>query len=139
MPDASSKGAKQIREIKCRLGSNAKHFLTLIDFKSAFDLVDHELLLKILKEEGLDENSLNIVAFLYNHYYFSVDGVRRYKISRGCVQGFLLSPFLFVLYINPLLKKLEELNGRNSTFAYADDVSFISLGPREVERSIATG
>lgn len=126
----------EIRIIKSRKGSSAKNFLTFLDYKAAFDSINHDILFEVLEKSKLERSALEVIKLLYNHYRFSVGGGEGYRITRGCAQGSLLSPFLFNIYVNPLLLGLEEINGKGFVFAYADDVSFISLGLRDVERSL---
>ena len=38
------------------------------------------------------------------------------------LQGSVLSPTLFKIYVNSLLEELERVAGKDSVYAYADDI-----------------
>jgi len=61
-----------------------------VDVKSAFDSVNHKLMLKTLREQGFDEIFVKLVAFLYEH-----SRVNGHKVGVGVLQGGKLSPILF--------------------------------------------
>lgn len=42
------------------------------------------------------------------------------KVTRGCPQGSILGPDLWVIYMDPLLKRLEAAGGE--VLAYADNL-----------------
>jgi hypothetical protein len=67
------------------------------------------------------------------------------KINRGVPQGETLSPFLFILAIDPLLNAIQKdktiigakLNGGNvKVMAYADDIVLITEHKEDVEKML---
>ena len=83
-------------------------YACFIDYEKAFDRVQHEKLMKILKDVGLDDRDLKIIANLYWNQTAQIkvdqqmsDGVR---IKRGVRQGCILSPLLFNIYSNKIFE-----------------------------------
>ena len=56
--------------------------------------------------------------------------------NRGSPQGGIASPFLWLLYINDLLLKLENLVGLKNCFAFADDLLISCNSPQVTIRAI---
>jgi Reverse transcriptase (RNA-dependent DNA polymerase) len=89
-----------------------------LDLTAAFDVIDHELLIKRLKLFGIPNPITNLIRdWLINRvaYVECQDSISRvYKITKGTIQGSVLGPVLFSLYMRPLLD-IEDLD------AFADD------------------
>ena len=83
-----------------------------IDFKKAFDTVNHNILLKKLMRYGIKDNELKwFQSYLSNRtQYFFVNGVLSSSqiISCGVPQGSILRPLLFFIYVNDLPGCLSE-------------------------------
>lgn len=112
-------------------------FILFIDFKAAFDRVDHGILFSKLSETGVKEKTLNIMKLLYNSYHFTLPGDKPARINSGVAQGSLISPLLYDWYVNDLVSELSGLFGRAYTFAYADDIAVLCLGYSEVRTALA--
>jgi hypothetical protein len=113
------------------------------DFKGAFGGMDHRILFQIMKEYGFQDSYINTCKQLYdvsNTYYMTPHGnTSPISIQRGTLQGDTLSPFLFTIFMEPLLRWLAvgsrgycpTYQPHKSTTAiityddhgYADDVS----------------
>ena len=103
------------------------------DLSSAFDVVDHGILLQKLKLYGLSKLSLEWVqSFLEGR-----DQIVKWKESMsepksipcGTPQGGILSPFLFLV----MMADIQEYIVYSSVEGYADDVNSITVGETEEE------
>ena len=114
-------------------------YFCLIDYGKAFDCVDHNKLWKILKEMGIPDH---LTCLLRNLYAGQEATVRTghgttdwFQIGKGVRQGCILSPCLFNLYAEYIMRNaaLEEaqagikIAGRNSNnLRYADDTTLMA-------------
>ncbi len=98
--------------------------LVYLDFTKAFDSVKHRFLLAKLKSSGIDGAVLNwIKSYLSNRsYQVHIDGVLSEEAPShsGVAQGSVISPLLFLLYINDLPAALGD-----SAFLFGDDVKMV--------------
>ena len=105
--------------------------IAFIDYEKAFDRVKHEILMKHLKMLGLDEKDLRLLNNLYKEQLaaISINGKLSNwaQINRGVRQGCVLSPDLFSLYAEKIMRKIVsteniKFNGSPiSNTRYADD------------------
>src|SRR5574341_827420 len=89
-------------------------YFCFIDFAKAFDCVDHNKLWKILKEMGIPDH----LTCLLRNLYAGQDATVRtgygttnwFQIGKGVRQGCILSPCLFNLYAEYIMRNagLEE-------------------------------
>ena len=84
-------------------------YFCFIDYAKAFDCVDHNQLWKILKEMGIPEH---LTCFLRNMYAGQEATVRTghrttdwFQIEKGVHQSRILSPCLFNLYAEYIMRK----------------------------------
>ncbi|XP_065583920.1 uncharacterized protein LOC136042934 [Artemia franciscana] len=88
---------------------NKKLYLLFIDLEKAFDLVDREMIWKILKYYGLSPKIVELIIALYKETKCCVrteNGVTRYfKIMTGVKQGCVLSPLLFTIVMDYVLRQ----------------------------------
>ena len=90
--------------------SDGKHFRIDLNFKNAFNSAGHSCLWKILKDLGIPDVSLS--ETIYNKSTMRIQ-VRQepsasIQLDTGTLQGSVLSPFLFDLFINVLLRLLDS-------------------------------
>lgn len=119
-----------------------------LDCSKAFDYVSHDYLIEILKERKCGENFLKFIScFLKgtSKIVFKNSTSDKIKIERGVPQGETLSPFLFILAIDPLLNAINDdknikgsiiANKRVKVMAYADDLVLISESKKDIERML---
>ena len=112
----------------------------------AFDCVDHNKLWKILQEMGIPNH---LTCLLRNLYTGQEATVRTghgttdwFQIGKGVCQGCILSPCLFNLYAEYIMRntRLEEaqagikIAGRNiNNLRYADDTTLMAESEEELK------
>jgi hypothetical protein len=87
--------------------------MNCIDFKQAFDAVDRNVLLwKILQQYGIPNKFLNIIKTQYDGFQVKVvhNGIMSDPITTvaGVRQGCILSPILFLIVMNWVMKRASE-------------------------------
>ena len=116
-------------------GSNV--YVLLLDASKAFDRVNHLKLFNLLLTKGLCPLLLKLLFNIYTNQEMNIQWnsckSRYFSASNGVKQGGILSPVLFSLYIDILLRKLQ-LSGFGchigNTFcgalSYADDIALLA-------------
>jgi exonuclease III len=136
------KGAKeQITNIKiimqkCREDQLAL-YLCFIDYAKAFDCVNHTLLWTDMQKMGFPAHVIELLARLYQHQEATVrinSGTSEYfPIRRGVRQGCIVSPSLFNIYSEDIMRDATEdsnsgpkIGGRKvNNLRYADDTTLL--------------
>ena len=111
-------------------------YLCFIDYSKAFDKVRHEKLFNILEHLDIDGKDLRVIRNLYWDQSAAVrigGELSEYTlIKRGVRQGCVMSPDLFNIYSEMILRNLEnypgvKINGENiNNIRYADDTVLIA-------------
>ena len=122
-------------------------YFCFIDHAKAFDCVDHNKLWKILKETGI----LDHLICLLRNLYAGQEATARtghgtthwFQIEKGVCQGYILSPCLFNLYAEYIMRNpgLEEAQagikiagGNTNNLRYADDTTLMTESEEELKR-----
>lgn len=123
MPKKSTIGLLEhlTTDINTALNKNMYMLAVSLDLSKAFDIISHEILLNKLEKIGIRGNLLNLLT-----NYFQ-DRTTRVSIGDilsspteqlfGLIQGSILSPILFNIYVNDL----ASLDLRCKILCYADD------------------
>ena len=123
-------------------------YTAYIDFSSAFNTINHDKCFQIMYDLGIPEDAIKNVRHLYSNATTSVEipGMGTtcpIPIRQGTIQGDTLSPLMFNIYLEPLLRWLQVggrgytygcLQGDNTTsikhacasLAYADDLAIMT-------------
>lgn len=111
--------------------------VVFIDFAKAFDSVSHKHFGEVLMRMGVDEHLRDLISDSYRNCFTTVRAGRAatppIRINVGVKQGDPLSPLLFNLALDPLLRTLDKegcgfmVGGhRVTSFAFADDLVLVS-------------
>lgn len=109
------------------LHSRLRTQAVFIDLRSAFDLVRHDRLARILRQRQCPQDVARLIRHLMmdrvrSQVLINGEASEWFPRSRGVLQGSPLSPFLFNLYIDGLLERLNPPGeGIPSCLFYADD------------------
>ena len=121
-------------------------YFCFIDYAKAFDCADHNKLWKILKEMGTPEHLTCLLRTLYAGQEATVKTghgtTDRFQIGKGVRQDCLLSPCLFNLYAEYIMRNagLEETQARIkiprrniNNLRYADDTTLMAESEEELK------
>ena len=121
-------------------------YFCFIDYTKAFDCVDHNKLWIILKEMGIPDHLTCLLRSLYAGQEATVrtghGSTDWLQIRKGVRQGCILSPYLFNLYAEYIMRNagLEEaqagikIAGRNiNNLRYADDTILMAESKEELK------
>ena len=117
---------KIIDDLLFNLDNDRVSGTVLVDYRKAFDMIDHTLLLKKLEVYGLSRDSLQwFTSYLKDKRQFVKLGDKQSSVAivrHGILQGSILGPLLFIAFINDLplyvISSRIDLN--------ADDTTLIS-------------
>ena len=122
-------------------------YFCFVDYAKAFDCVDDNKLWEILKEMGLPDYLTCLLRNLYAGQEATVrtghETTDWFQIGKGVCQGCILSPCLFNLYAEYIMRNagLEEAQAeikiarRNiNNLRYADDTTLIAKIEEELKR-----
>ena len=112
-------------------------YAAALDISKAFDSVSNQKLMVTMEQAGIPCWIIQLMSNWYSKIQVEVrwnDCFSRYfKINSGVRQGSIMSPYLFNLYINPLISRLRLCNSGclvNNCFIgcifHADDMLLIS-------------
>ena len=125
---------------------NSPLYINFIDYEKAFDSVDRETLWKLLRHNGIPAKMVNLIRNSYGGMSCRVihggQLTDSFQVRTGVRQGCLLSPFLFLLAIDWIMKTStsERRNGIQWTLwsqlddlDFADDLALLSHSKQQMQ------
>ena len=103
--------------LRFNLDKNHINGMVLVDYKKAFDMVDHVTLLSKLKANKLDRSTFTLLTQVIYKQSYSTGFIQRTDIDRS-----ILGPLLFVLFINDLPLNVHTRNDG----MFADDTTLLA-------------
>lgn len=119
-----------------------------VDIAKAFDTICHWHILKGLKQRGVDPHLIHLIRETYENIITCIaikEGkTDPIKILTGIKQGDRMSPVLFNLALDPLLRKLEQVGKgfhqgdlKITAMVFADDLMLLSDSWEGIEWNIS--
>ena len=121
-------------------------YINFIDYQKAFDSVDRETLWKLLGHYGIPGKMIRLIKCIYEDMNCRVIHAGRmsdsFHVNTGVRQGCLLSPFLFLLAIDWIMKTTtaNTSNGIQWTMGtqlddldFADDLALLSHSHNQMQ------
>jgi exonuclease III len=144
-------GTKLIRLLMEDLEANKGDALfAAVDFEKAFDSIEHSYIRALLDRIGLPPYFTHCFSTLYQGAEASVINnsltTPYFPVTRSCRQGDPIAPYLFILAVDPLLRKITndaEVFGVRAPeeeiklTAYADDICLTVRDGDALDRALA--
>ena len=128
--------------------------LLFLDWKQAFDSVDHKRMMQALQRFGISTNAEAAISSLYSKPAFSVQGfdttTTQGTVAAGIRQGCPLSPYLFIIVLSVILHDMDQtLRSQGTPFntwsegrpiydvEYADDTLLLALVTTQMQQFLA--
>jgi hypothetical protein len=124
-------------------------YLLFVDYERAFDSIDRKCMWAALTNKGLPQKFVNLIKEGYNGYKCRIlhEGTlsEEFETSTGVRQGCILSPLLFLVVIDEVLKTTvqDKKRGLMWTFEenledldFADDICLLSQNGKQLQEKI---
>ena len=111
-------------------------YMCLVDYTKAFDRIEHNKLMPFLDDLSLDDKDLRAIQALYYQQYAAIRVNSKLSeivaIKCSVRQGYILSPDLFSLFNEIVIRSLDNLQGVSigghniQNLRYADDTVLLA-------------
>jgi len=125
-------------------------FMCFIGYGKAFDCVDHSRMWKTLRSRGVPEHLIVLIKGLYTKQDAAVrmeyGNTEWFEVRKGVRQGCILSPYLFNLYSEYILRRVGsednigiKVGGRTiNNLRYADDTTILAEDKEDSRKLLET-
>ena len=131
---------KEIRQdirAKTAVSKRPKHFILYIDLAKAFDSINRTKLIECMYRKKVNTTLVNAIRMIYSNTKMQTSTRQTAATtSRGVMQGAVLSPKLFAIYIDDMLTALNRYG--IGTWALADDLVITTRGEYHLQLAIST-
>ena len=121
---------KVVRCIEKRIAKKGFVLGTFLDIEGAFDNVSFKAISQTIYKSPVDKSTAGWIVNMVSNRYISIthkNCTKRIRIKRGCPQGGILSPYLWNLIVDDLLRfAANKIPGYLQ--AFADDLVTLSEG-----------
>ena len=122
-------------------------FVCFVDYQKAFNMAKHDKLVQVMKKAGIPELERRLIISLYWNQEAVVrtegENSRSFAIKRGVRQGCVISPVLFNLYSEFMIRDALEglrgvqMGGENITnLRYADDAVLVADSRKKLQKML---
>ena len=128
--------------------NNKKIFVGYLDIWCAYDSVEHWALKQVLERYGFDKNFVelihNVLSGSFTRVTTPYGKTEKVFFNVGVKQGCLMSPLLFLLFLNPLLEyinknirgySIDNTLSRDPCGAFADDMVLITEDFQQIKKA----
>ncbi|VDP25893.1 unnamed protein product [Schistosoma curassoni] len=125
---------------------NSSLYINFIDFEKSFDSVDRTTLWKLLRHYGVTQKIVNVIQSSYDGLHCKIvyggQLAKSFEIKTGVRQGCLLSPFLFLLVIDWIMRTSTSEGKRGIQWTsrmqlddldFADDLALLSQTKQQMQ------
>ena len=125
---------------------NSSLCVNFVDFEKAFDSIDREVLWSIMRHYGIPEKIVNIIKNTYQGATCRVvhggQLSEPFQVKTGGRQGCLLTPFLFLLVVDCVMRRVTEgrrtgiqwtLHEQLEDLDFADDLALLSHSHQQMQ------
>lgn len=115
-------------------------YVLLIDIQNTFGSIAHKIIIAALKAIGAGDDYCSLISDMYSElktHLLTAEGLSDLiDILCGVKQGCALSSLLFILAIDPILKRIQRNRDSIHALSYADDMGIIEDNLKDLLDSI---